>query len=113
MRASTLISALAVAAPAVLAQSNSTSTNATSLCDKYATALFKESNLTTQYNLLVALVNTAVIGNYSKDPAPKNAVTGILNNGTYQGRAVSLLKYFDGMLASTNVNGTAKAVNVC
>jgi len=102
MRSSTLLSALAVAAPAVLAQ-NATS-NSTSLCDKYAMAVFNASNATTQYTLLTVLVNTAVIGNYSKDP--KNAVTGILNNGTYEGRPVSLLKYFDGMLASSNRGGS-------
>lgn len=76
----------------------------TSICDYYTTALLKTNNATNQYTLLTLLVNTAVIGNYTKTPAPKNAVTGILNNGTYNGTAITLLPYFDGGLLSTNIN---------
>lgn len=68
------------------------------------------TNGTTQATLLTALVNTALIGNYSP-LGGKHNVSGILANGTYNGTQVSLLKYFDGSLKSTNVNNNATAVN--
>ena len=34
-------------------------------------------------------------------------VTGILNNGTFNGTAVNLLPYFDGGLASNNRGGSS------
>ena len=102
MRASTILLSLA----GLVAAQNSTST---SLCDKYATALLDVSNATTQYTLLTLLVNTALIGNYTK-PNTGVAVNGILNPGTYNGTAINLLPYFNGDLLSTNrgdVNGTS------
>lgn len=68
------------------------------------------TNGTTQSTLLTALVNTALIGNYSPLGGKAN-VTGILNNGTYNGTEVSLLKYFNGQLRSTNRDGNATSVN--
>lgn len=59
-----------------------------------------------QYTLLQLVVNTAVIGNYTK-PNVGIAVAGILANGTYNGTAVNLLPYFDGMLASSNRGGSS------
>ncbi|KAF2637677.1 hypothetical protein P280DRAFT_406352 [Massarina eburnea CBS 473.64] len=78
-----------------------------SVCDKYTTALLKDNNSTNQYTLLTLLVNTVVIGNYTTDPAPKNAVPGILVNGTYKGKEVNLLPYFDGTLLSSNRGGAS------
>ncbi|PVH95228.1 hypothetical protein DM02DRAFT_618037 [Periconia macrospinosa] len=78
-----------------------------SLCDKYTTALLKDNNATNQYTLMILLVNTAVIGNYTTTPAPKNAVPGILANGTFDGKAVNLLPYFDGSLLSSNRGGSS------
>ncbi|KAF7973044.1 hypothetical protein HWV62_16330 [Athelia sp. TMB] len=78
--------------------------------DYYTTALLNTSNATTQYTLLTLLVNTAVIGNYTQPN--HNAVPGILSaNATFNGTKVNLAQYFTGALASTNVNGTATAVN--
>ena len=67
-----------------------------SLCDKYTTALLKENNGTNQYTLLTLLVYTQ---------PNKNAVPGILANGTFNGTAVNLLPYFDGSLESSNRGG--------
>lgn len=75
-----------------------------SICDYYTTALLKENNATNQKTLLTLVVNTAVIGNYTQ-PNVGISVPGILANGTYNGTQVSLLPYFDGMLASTNMGG--------
>lgn len=73
-------------------------------------ALLKDNNATNQYTLLTLLVNTAVIGNYTQPN--HNAVPGILNpNGSFNGTAVNLVPFFDGMLMSTNNNGVAASVN--
>lgn len=97
---------LAALSGAALAQRPS----GTSICDYYTTALLKDNNATNQYTLLTLLVNTAVIGNYTK-PNVGVVVTGILNKGMYNGSEVNLLPYFDGGLASTNTgNGTAGGV---
>lgn len=56
---------------------------------------------------MTLLVNTAVIGNYTK-PNTGVAVPGILaKNATYNGTAVDLLPYFNGALASNNRGGSA------
>lgn len=84
--------------------------SSTSICDYYSNALFNASNATTQGTLLTALVNTAVIGNYTMPN--HNAVAGILaTDATYNGTKVNLLKYFDGSLKSTNT-GKSKGVSV-
>lgn len=79
----------------------------TSICDYYTTALLKTNNATNQMTLLTLVVNTAVIGNYSADA--KNAVTGILNPGVYNGTEINLLPYFNGGLNSTNTGGMSGA----
>lgn len=76
-----------------------------SVCDKYTTALLKDNNATTQYTLLTLLVNTVVIGNYTMPNM--NAVPGILAKGTYMGKDVNLLPYFDGTLKSSNRGGSS------
>lgn len=92
---------------AVLAQDRPSNT---SICDFYTTALLKNNTADNQLKLLTLLVNTAVIGNYTQPN--KNAVPGILNpNATFNDKPVNLLKYFTGQIQSSNVNGTATAVN--
>ena len=78
--------------------------NGTSICDYYTTALLKENNATNQYTLLTLLVNTVVIGNYTK-PNVGIAVPGILAKGKYNGTDVNLLPYFNGGFNSTNRGG--------
>lgn len=80
-----------------------------SICDKYTKALFTDNTGKNQYTLLVKLVNTALIGNYT--PGAKNAVTGILVPGDINGTAVNLLPYFNGGLVSTNTGRKAGSVN--
>lgn len=82
-----------------------------SICDYYTMALLKDNNATNQYTLLMLLVNTAVIGNYTQ-PNVGVSVPGILNpKGMYNNTPVNLLPYFDGGLASTNVNGNPGVMN--
>jgi len=79
----------------------------TSICDYYTTALLKNNTAANQETLLTLVVNTAVIGNYTK-PNVGIAVPGILNpKATYNGTAVNLVPYFTGALASSNRGGSA------
>ncbi|KAL2067651.1 hypothetical protein VTL71DRAFT_15747 [Oculimacula yallundae] len=95
--------ALATAVSTVVAQEPS-------FCDKYTTALFTDNTQDNQYKLLVAVVNTAVIGNYSETKTGA-VVPGILAPGQVGGTAVDLLPYFNGVLASTN-QGEGHGVSV-
>ncbi|KAF2646980.1 hypothetical protein K491DRAFT_723878 [Lophiostoma macrostomum CBS 122681] len=93
------------AAFAILSTLGSALAQNVSICDKYTTALLKDNNGTNQYTLLTLLVNTVVIGNYTQPN--KNAVPGILTNGTYKGEDVNLLPYFNGALKSSNRGGSS------
>ena len=63
--------------------------------------------------MLLILINTAVIGNYS-DVNVGVKVPGILARGTYNGTAVkSLLPYFSGNLASANNGENSGEVQNC
>lgn len=80
--------------------------DSTSICDYYTKALLNENNSTNQYTLLTLVVNTAVIGNYTK-PNIGIVVPGILAPGKYNDTAVNLLPYFNGALKSSNRGGDA------
>lgn len=82
----------------------------TPICDYYTTALLKDNNATNQYTLLTLLVNTAVIGNYTK-PNVGIKVDGILAPGEFNGTKVNLMPYFNGGLNSSNRGDKAVAVN--
>ncbi|UKZ77029.1 hypothetical protein TrVFT333_004745 [Trichoderma virens FT-333] len=99
MKFSTIL--VAVAASAANAQRP---TNV-SICDYYTTALLKENTAENQLTLLTLLVNTVVIGNYTA-PNVGVKVPGILAPGHINGKAVNLLPYFNGELASTNTGGS-------
>ncbi|KAI4719025.1 hypothetical protein E4T48_04722 [Aureobasidium sp. EXF-10727] len=98
MRPSTFVAGLAAVAAPALAQN-------ASICDKYTTALLKENTGANQLTLLTLLVNTVVIGNYTKPNM--NAVPGILAKGEFNGTEVNLLPYFNGGLASSNRGGSS------
>ncbi|RFU75709.1 hypothetical protein TARUN_6468 [Trichoderma arundinaceum] len=76
-----------------------------SICDYYTKALLKENTAENQLTLLTLLVNTVVIGNYTA-PNVGVKVPGILAPGHVNGKAVNLLPYFNGQLASTNTGGS-------
>jgi hypothetical protein len=54
-----------------------------SICNYYTLALFKNNTADNQYQLLVALVNRVVIGNFS-ETTTGISVPGILANGTFK-----------------------------
>ncbi|TVY16688.1 hypothetical protein LARI1_G008031 [Lachnellula arida] len=104
----TVAAAAAVLAVGVAADGRPSNT---SICDYYTTALLKNNTAANQLTLLTLVVNTAVIGNYTK-PNVGIAVPGILAKGTYNGTAVNLAPYFNGGLASTNTGGSVgRSVN--
>jgi hypothetical protein len=78
-----------------------------SICDYYTTALLKDNTAANQKMLLTLVVNTAVVGNYTK-PNVGIAVPGILNpKGMYNETPVNLVPYFNGGLKSTNRGGSS------
>jgi hypothetical protein len=105
-----------------------------SLCDKYTKALLTDNTAANQQLVLTLLVNTAVAGNVDfsggklsqtilnadvalgkKGAAKLNVtVTGILNlsgTGTYMGKTINLMQYFDGSKRTTNENNIKTKVN--
>ncbi len=75
-----------------------------SICDYYTKALLGADTAKNQETLLILVVNTAVIGNYTQ-PNVGISVPGILAPANYDGEAVNLLQYFNGALDSTNMGG--------
>jgi len=94
--------AIAAAVGTAVAQRPSNMT----ICDYYTTALLTNNTAANQMTLLTLIVNTAVIGNYTK-PNVGVSVAGILAPGEYNGTAVDLLPYFNGGLASSNRGGSS------
>ena len=82
----------------------------TSICDFYTTALLGNLTAENQLTLLTLVVNTVVIGNYTK-PNVGIMVPGILAPGMQDGTPVDLLKYFNGSLKTTNRGGNRVSVN--
>lgn len=82
----------------------------TTICDYYTTALLKDNTATDQATILTLIVNTVVIGNYTKPQIPgvvfpNIAVPGLLANTTFNGVHVNLLPYLNGGLAIANRGG--------
>ncbi|KAI9762769.1 MAG: hypothetical protein M4579_000121 [Chaenotheca gracillima] len=100
-----LVAGLAVVAAAIGGAAAQRPSN-TSICDYYTTALLKDNTAENQATLLTLVVNTAVIGNYTK-PNVGIKVDGILAKGQYNGTDVNLAPYFSGGLASSNRGGSA------
>lgn len=80
-----------------------------SVCDYYADKVMQEHSASSQYKFIVKLINTAIIGTYTK-PSEVH-VPGILAPGIVNGADVALLPYFNGSLISTNRNGTPASIN--
>lgn len=84
--------------------------NDVSICDYYTKALLMENTPANQATVLTLLVNTVVIGNYTKPVLPNITfpdvmVPGILAKGKYNDTEVNLAPYFNGGLASSNRGG--------
>jgi hypothetical protein len=85
------------------------------ICDFYGSGAFLGNTSTgnvdaDQLKAMSELVSYAFTGNNTPNDVNIN-VPGILNNGTVNGTTVSLLKYFDGSLLSTNRGGKAVSIN--
>lgn len=83
--------------------------------DTYAASFYGSPNAQAEYQLVVLLVKTALVGNFTGPgtnhsylPGSTVKVTGILNPGLYNGAPVNLRPYFDGTLVSST-SGTGNA----
>ena len=74
------------------------------MCDFYTQSILGENSESNQGLLMQLLTNTAIIGNYTT-PNVGIAVAGFAAPAMYKGQYVSLLPYFTGGFASTNING--------
>ncbi|TGO67221.1 hypothetical protein BOTNAR_0046g00230 [Botryotinia narcissicola] len=102
---------LAVAALSLVVTAVAQRPAATSICDYYTNALFKDNTSFNQKKLLVYVVNRALVGNIGDRTASSVNIPGILTNGTFNGIKVSLLPYFNGELVSTNGGNKPLSVN--
>lgn len=104
--------ALAIATAALTTGVSAQRPTNTSICDYYTGALLKANTAENQYTLLKLLVNTVVIGNYTKTPAPMNAVPGILAAGKINDTDVNLAPFFTGMSGPTTNRGNVATAGV-
>jgi hypothetical protein len=81
-----------------------------SLCDYYATQLYGANTTTNQYKLLQSIFALAFAGGSVLLNA-SNELTGIFNPGTFGGVPVNLVPWFDGSIASTNLNNQPVAID--
>lgn len=73
-----------------------------SICDKYTADLFGENNRDTQASLMTINMNTAMGGNFT--PTHNGIfVPGVVNPGSYHGKPIKQMPWFNGELNSTNV----------
>ncbi|KAJ8113734.1 hypothetical protein OPT61_g4203 [Boeremia exigua] len=84
-------------------------TNA-SVCDFYAQAQFGANSSATQLSWIQSVVCLAFEGGSSLVNVSPN-LTGILRPGTFDGKDIDLLQYFNGSRKSTNVNNAGIGVN--
>ncbi|OCL03818.1 hypothetical protein AOQ84DRAFT_442470 [Glonium stellatum] len=83
----------------------------TSICDYYTETILGENTAANQKLLMVLLLHTTVLGNYTT-PNVGIAVHGIATSGNFDGVEVNLLKYFTGEVASTNDGKTPHGVAI-
>ncbi|KAH8805017.1 hypothetical protein F5884DRAFT_902112 [Xylogone sp. PMI_703] len=81
----------------------------TSICDYYAERIYGINNALTQQHLVQAITCLAFAGGEGLEGA-ENA-TGILNQGSFNGTAVNLIDFFNGVYAISNVNNQPASVN--
>ncbi|KFY94949.1 hypothetical protein V498_03627 [Pseudogymnoascus sp. VKM F-4517 (FW-2822)] len=83
-----------------------------SICDYYTEERYGSASAGNQLKMMQSIVSLAFGGPGSIDSAdvPKG-LTGILNPGVHDGVAVDLLPFFNGSMASTNLNNQAVGIN--
>ncbi|RDW85948.1 hypothetical protein BP5796_04273 [Coleophoma crateriformis] len=81
-----------------------------STCDYYAEQLYGTNTSDTQHKLIESIVSLA-FGGGSTVPNVSTSLTGIFNPGSFQSLNVDLRPWFDGSLASTNLNNQGVGVD--
>lgn len=82
-----------------------------SLCDYYASQRYGVNNSVTQYQLVQGIVALAFGGGGNFTNGTAQDITGILNPGVFQNTSVDLQPWFNGELASTNLNNQGVGIN--
>ena len=81
-----------------------------STCDYYAEQHYGTNNNQTQLQLMQDIVALA-FGGKSNSSNVTSDITGILNPGVFQDHTVDLQQWFNGSIASTNLNGLPAKTN--
>ena len=81
-----------------------------SLCDYYAQLNYGKNTTDTQFQLVQSIVALAFGGSFNLSNV-SNEITGILNPGTFNDLSVDLRQWFNGSIASTNLNNQAIGIN--
>lgn len=83
-----------------------------SICDYYTKVIYGSASAENQLQLIQSIVALAFAGPKSilgnKAPAE---LTGILNLGVHDGHDVDLMPFFNGTIASTNLNNQPVGIN--
>ena len=83
--------------------------NAT-ICDYYAISNFGANTTATQLKLMSSILALA-FGGAGSLPNVNSNITGIFNQGSYQGTPVDLQPWFNGSKDSTNLNNQPVGIN--
>ncbi len=81
-----------------------------SICDYYAQVRYGVNNSDTQFQLVQGIVTLAFGGGFNLSNISSD-ITGILNPGNFSGTPVDLRPWFNGSLASTNLNNQPVGLN--
>jgi hypothetical protein len=84
--------------------------NNASVCDYYAERRFGTNNSDTQLQLVQGIVGLAFGGAFNLSNV-SSEITGIMNPGTFEGQPVDVRPYFNGSIASTNLNNEPIGIN--
>lgn len=85
-----------------------------SICDYYTLVKYGSASEANQLKMMQGIVALAfggpTAGSIKADSVP-DGLTGILNPGVHDGVPVNLLPFFNGSIASTNLNNLAVGIN--
>lgn len=88
--------------------------SSSSICDYYTQVKYGSASEANQLKMIQGIVSLAFGGpataSIKSDSVP-DGLTGILNPGVHNGVAVNLLGFFNGTVASTNLNNQAVGIN--
>ena len=82
-----------------------------SMCNYYARQLLGANNSDTQFQFVQSVVTLAFAGGEFPGSNVSSDLTGILNPGTFNNESIDLQPWFNGSIASTNLNDQPVGIN--